>query len=63
MTNSEEIRKWMQDVAKGDSPRKRLIFDRASKRLIAVDPSDSRADQNLEFTSQEAQRFKLLVSA
>ena len=55
--NEQEIQKWMEEVAQKKKPKKKLVFDKKTKRLIAVYPGDPRADQNLEFTSQEATRF------
>lgn len=56
-TDEQEIQSWMEEVAQRRNPRKKLIFDRKTKRLIAVLPTDPRADQSLEFTPEEATRF------
>lgn len=53
----EEIKKWMEDIAKQNQPKKKLIFDKVTKKLIAVPLTDPKADQNLEFTPDEAKRF------
>ena len=55
--NEQDIREWMENVAKNKKPKKKLIFDKKTKRLIAVYPNDPRADDNIEFSSQEATRF------
>ncbi len=55
--NAQETQKWMESTAANQRPQKRLIFDKVSKRLIAVASNDPRADQSLEFTPKEAQRF------
>ncbi|MDM8542785.1 hypothetical protein QUF90_17050 [Desulfococcaceae bacterium HSG9] len=55
--NEQELQKWMEEVAERKKPRKKLIFDKKTKRLIAVSATDLRADRSLEFTPQEATRF------
>ena len=55
--NEQDIQKWMEEIAQKKEPKKKLVFDKKTKRLIAVYSSDPRADKNLEFTSQEATRF------
>ena len=54
--NSErEIQQWMEDIAKRREPQKRLIFDKESKRLVAIPVDDPRYDQALPFTPKELQ--------
>ena len=62
--NERDLQQWMEDIAKQQQPKKKLIFDKKLKRLIAVSPSDVRVDPHsanpddaLEFTSEEAKRF------
>lgn len=55
--NAQDAKDWMEATANNRNPGKRLIFDRVSKRLIAVAPNDPRADQSLEFTPKEARRY------
>jgi hypothetical protein len=57
--NSQDIQKWMEDIANNKQPKKKLIFDKKTKRLIPVNPTDPRADNSLEFTTEEATRFQL----
>jgi hypothetical protein len=47
----------MEDVAKQQKPKSKLIFDKKTKKLITVPLTDPRADDCLEFTPQEATRF------
>lgn len=53
----KEIQNWMDEIAKNQNPKKKLIFDKKTKKLILVSPTDPKADENLEFTEQEATRF------
>lgn len=53
----KEIQKWMEDIANKKTPRKKLVFDPKTKRLIPVSDADPRADDCLEFTPEEATRF------
>jgi hypothetical protein len=62
--NERDLQQWMEDIAKQQQPKKKLIFDKKLKRLIAVAPNDPRVnprvanpDDALEFTSEEAKRF------
>ena len=55
--SDKEIQEWMEDVAKRQQPKKKLIFDKKTRRLVAVSASDPRADENLQFTPEEATRF------
>lgn len=55
--NARDVQKWMEATATNQRPQKKLIFDKVSKRLIAVALNDPRADQSMEFTPKEAQRF------
>lgn len=55
--NQDDIKKWMEDTARNITPKKKLVFDRTTKKLVAVPVSDPRADQNLQFTPEEAKRF------
>lgn len=56
-SNDGEVQRWMEEVAQKRQPRKKLIFDKKTKRLIAVSSNDPRADESMEFTPQEATRF------
>lgn len=56
-TNQNDIQNWMEDVAKQQKPKSKLIFDKKTKKLITVPLTDPRADDCLEFTPQEATRF------
>lgn len=56
-TNEQDIQKWMEDVAKRQQPRKRLIFNKQTKRIEAVPETDPRADESLNFNPEEAKRF------
>lgn len=55
----KDIQQWITDIANNKIPRKKLIFDKKTKKLVPVSPEDPRADDNLEFTKEEAQRFIL----
>ncbi len=62
--NERDLQQWMEDIASRQQPKKKLIFDKKLKRLIAVPPNDARVDPRiadpdavLEFTSEEAKRF------
>jgi hypothetical protein len=56
-TNEQDIQKWMEDVAKRQQPRKKLIFNKQTKRIEAVPETDPRADESLNFNPEEAKRF------
>ena len=55
--NQQDVEKWMEDTAAKRNPRKKLIFDKRSRKLIAVDANDPRVDQSLQFKPEDAQRF------
>jgi hypothetical protein len=55
--NPQDIQRWMEDTANSRPTNKRVIFDKRLKRLVAVPISDPHADDSLEFTPKEAQRF------
>jgi hypothetical protein len=57
--NEEDIEQWMAEVAKERKPNKRMIYDKTSKKLIAVEPDDPRvgSDEVIEFIPEEAKRF------
>jgi len=55
----EQIRRWMEDIAQKRTPKKKLIFDPITKRLIPVNPEDPRADDCLSFDQEEATRFRI----
>jgi len=55
--NAKEIEEWMKAVAERRHPKKMLIFDKETKRLIAVDPVDPRIDGSIPFTTKEATRY------
>jgi hypothetical protein len=55
--NENDIREWMEDVAKKKEPRKKLVFDKKTRRLVAQAPTEIPGDQNLQFTSEEATRY------
>lgn len=52
-----EIQQWMEDVAQRRPTKRKLIFDKKTKRLVTVTEQDPRADESVEFTPQEARRF------
>lgn len=56
-TNEQDIQRWMEDVAKRQQPRKKLIFNKQTKRIEAVPETDPRADKSLNFNPEEAKRF------
>jgi len=61
--NSEQVQRWMEDVAKQKVPQTKLIFDRETKSLISVPIGDQKnGDKVLEFTPQEATRFASIRS-
>lgn len=55
--NPQDVQRWMEATAKNQRPQKKLLFDKVSKRIIAVDVNDPRADQSMQFTPKEATRF------
>lgn len=55
--NEREIQRWMEAIASRKRPAKKLVFDKKTKKLVAVSSSDPSADKSLEFTPQEATRF------
>ena len=55
--NAQDVQRWMEAIAKKQQPQKKLIFDKKTKRLIAVSPYDPRADEAIPFTPQDAKRF------
>jgi hypothetical protein len=57
-TPSDQIEQWMRDVANDRTPRKKLVFNKRTKRLEMVGHSEGHADDNLEFTAEEATRFE-----
>lgn len=58
-TNEQDIQRWMEDVAKRQQPKKKLIFNKQTKRIEAVSETDPRADENLNFNPEEAKRFSV----
>lgn len=58
-SNPKEIEDWMTAVAQRRQPKKTLIFDKETKRLVAVDPVDPRIDRSIPFTTKEATRYAL----
>jgi hypothetical protein len=48
---SKEIEDWMKAVAEHRIPKKKLILDRETKRLVAVEATDPRADRGLSSNS------------
>ena len=56
-TNEQDIQRWMEDVAKRERPKKKLIFNKQTKRIEAVSETDPRADESLNFNPEEAKRF------
>jgi carbonic anhydrase len=56
-TNETDIQQWMEEVAKRQQPRKKLIFNKQTKKIEAVTDTDPRADRNLNFDPEEAKRF------
>jgi hypothetical protein len=55
--NEQEIQRWMEEVANRKQPRKKLIFNKKTKRVEAVPDYDPRADDNINFDPEEARRF------
>lgn len=62
-SNSQDIQNWMEDIAKAKTPRTKLVFDKATKKLVAVPIGDAKADNCLEFTAQEATRFTIMANS
>ena len=56
-SNERDIQQWMEEVAKRQQPRKKLIFNKQTKRIEAVPEADPRADRSLNFDPEEAKRF------
>jgi hypothetical protein len=56
-TNETDVQQWMEEVAKRQQPRKKLIFNKQTKKIEAVPGTDPRADQNINFEAEEATRF------
>jgi len=56
-TNQQDIQQWMEEVADRKQPRKKLVFNKKTKRIEAVPVYDSRADDNINFEPEEARRF------
>jgi len=56
-SNEDEIQRWMEEVAKREKPRKKLIFNKKTKQIEAVSDIDARADDNINFEPEEARRF------
>ncbi len=56
-TDQKDVQGWMEEVSKKRQPKKRLVFDKATKTLKLMDNLDPAADQSLEFTAKEATRF------
>jgi|tagenome__1003787_1003787.scaffolds.fasta_scaffold18236723_2 hypothetical protein len=54
----DQIEEWMRDVANKRKPRKRLIFNKKTKRLEMLSAGADNPDENLEFTAEEATRFE-----
>jgi hypothetical protein len=59
-SNEQDIQQWMEEVAKRQQPRKKLIFNKQTKRIEAVPETDPRADKSLNFDPEEAKRFARL---
>ena len=54
----DQIEEWMRDVANKRTPRKKLVFNKKTKRLEMMNTGAGNPDDNLEFTAEEATRFE-----
>ncbi|WP_341739548.1 hypothetical protein [Microcoleus sp. CAWBG640] len=59
MSNENEIQEWMEAVAQNRTTKKKLVYDKKTKRMIPVPLDDSRksVDEVTEFIPEEARRF------
>lgn len=62
-TNEDEIQRWMEEVANREKPKKKLVFNKKTKRIEAVSDYDSRADENINFEPEEARRFLIIAGS
>lgn len=55
--DSNEIRKWQEDVAQGRTPSKKLVYDPETKQFKTVDSNSYSPDETTEVKPEEARRF------